>query len=127
MSYQPQLFPRKALIEYPKLKPTADALGEADADDGHRYFIKDDGEKPVRASEWIGTRVADAISISTPMPALIERLNSRVVFGSRRVAGVADDIVTRAYLLTPSNTGQQNIPNLRSIISSIYAFDLFMF
>ncbi|HWX63499.1 hypothetical protein, partial [Bradyrhizobium sp.] len=64
-----QLFPRKALIQYPKAQPTADSLGEVEADDRFRYYIKGDAHgRPVRASEWLGTHLAESVGISAPAP-----------------------------------------------------------
>jgi hypothetical protein len=89
------MFPRKSLIEFPPGKPTADCLGMVDADDGGRYYIKGDAHgKPVRASEWLGAHIAEAIGIQAPAPVAIELINGDVVFGSRRIAGVADDLIT---------------------------------
>jgi len=92
----------------------------------HRYYIKGDCQgSPTRASEWIGTLVADYIGITAPPPVVIQRLNGDLVFGSRRLAGVADDVITQNYLMNSANL-EPNSSSLTGILSSIYAFDLFI-
>jgi hypothetical protein len=129
MITQFQLFPRKALIQYPKAQPTADSMGEAEADDGFRYFIKGDAHgRPVRASEWLGTHLAESVGISAPAPCLIELQDGSIVFGSRRIAGVADAAITTAFLTTPSASNQAApVLGLKAILSKIYAYDMFFF
>ncbi len=123
------LFARKATIEFPQQKASADSLGEAEADDQNRYYIKGDAHgRPVRASEWICTHIAEEVHIGAPAPMVIERLNGDVVFGSRRIAGVADSVVTTAFLTSQTmSNGQSSAPGLQAILSSIYAFDMFVF
>jgi hypothetical protein len=125
----PGFFPRRALAEYPKSKNTADYMGEADADDGHRYYLKGDtGGKPTRASEWLGTFLAETVGIAAPHGTIIQRQNGDVVFGSRRIVGVADEITTRNYLSAPSLTNAPHrVLGLQAVLSAIYAFDLFIF
>jgi len=122
------LFHRKALIEYPQATPSADSLGEVEADDHHRYYIKGDAHgRPVRASEWISTYIAEEVHIGAPAPMVIERLNGDVVFGSRRIAGVADTTVTAAYLMAPTASNVSPASSgLASILSGIYALDMFL-
>jgi hypothetical protein len=126
---QLQLFPRKALIQYPRAKATADSLGEAEADDGFRYFIKGDAHgKAIRASEWLGTHLAEMVGISAPAPCVIELQDGSTVFGSRRIAGVADVAITTAFLTTPSASNQgPAIIGLKALLSKIYAYDIFFF
>ena len=122
-------FPRQTRVEYPRTKLTADALGEAEVDDGHRYYLKADANgRPVRASEWIATHLAERVGIAAPHPMIVQMRDGRLVFGSRRIAGVADDVTTANYLLsvTLSNAGHQMI-GLSQVLSKIYAFDLFIF
>jgi hypothetical protein len=127
---QHPLFVRKSVIEYPKTKPSADALGEVRADDNHHYYVKGDCNGiPTRASEWLTTHLAEAVWIAAPAAVSIEMQDGSIVFGSRRVAGVSDDMATAAYLTTPtlSNLGNQPVFGLAQVLSSIYAFDMFVF
>jgi hypothetical protein len=68
------------------------------------------------------------VGIAAPHPMIVQMRDGRLVFGSRRIAGVADDVTTANYLLsaTLSNAGHQVI-GLSQVFSSIYAFDLFIF
>lgn len=126
---QPQLpFVRDIRAEYPKATPTADSLGEAEASDQQRYYLKGDlSGKPIRASEWISTQLAELIGIAAPAVAILRRANGETVFGSRRLIGVADEIVTRNFLLTASaSNAQPVVVGLCPLLSAIYAFDLFV-
>jgi hypothetical protein len=128
IAQQGHLFYRKALIEYPPSSSTADSLGEVEADDYHRYYIKGDAHgRSVRASEWICTHIAEEVRVGAPAPMVVELASGGLVFGSRRIAGSADITITAAYLtsqtvsnLSPASTG------LGPILSGIYALDLFL-
>ena len=126
---QYQLFARKAEIQYPPKTVTADSLGEVEADDQFRYFVKGDAHgKLVRASEWLGTHIAEEVRISAPTPMPIELLDGTIVFGSRSIAGVSDFAITVAYLTTPTlaNTSRP-ATGLQAVLSATYALDLFIF
>jgi hypothetical protein len=98
-SEQGLLFPLRALTELTKVEPSADSLGEVQACDGLWYHVKGDGNgRPTRASEWLRTMIADAVGIGAPQASVIQLQNDDLVFGSRRLAGVADKIRTRTYL-----------------------------
>jgi hypothetical protein len=122
---QTSLWARKALYEVPPRTPSADSLGEAEADDGHRYHIKGDVDgRPVRASEWLCTHIAEEVQLVAPTPAIVERQDGSLVFGSRRVAGTSDAITTINVLLKQNDDALS--AKLRPILSSIYALDLFL-
>ena len=125
---QQLLFGRKILVEFPRAKDTADALGEAEADDQHRYYLKADGHgKAIMASEWICTHLSEAVGIAAPAPAILTRANGDQVFGSRKLIGIADEGATLAYLLAPSaGNAAPSVMALGSIVSMIYAFDMFV-
>lgn len=126
---QLQLFHRRAVIEFPPVDPSADSLGSVEADDGFRYYAKGDAHgRPVRASEWISTHIAEAVGVTSPGAVTMQMLSGEVVFGSRRIPSVASRLETQAFLTTPSvgNVGQ-NLPSLGSLLSKIYALDLFLF
>jgi hypothetical protein len=126
---QMTMFARKAVVEYPSLGNSADSLGEVEAEDRHRYYVKDDVEgRSVRASEWISTQLSEAVIIAAPPQSIIELFNGKLVFGSRRIAGVADAVVTTSYLTSPttSNSDLGTSTGLKSILSSIYTFDMFI-
>jgi hypothetical protein len=123
---QSLLFPRRTLCEFPKQKNSADSLGEVEAEDLHRYYIKGDSNgQPTRASEWLCTQLAETIGIAAPPVAVIELANGNLVFGSRRISGVADDIATQLYLTRKTEIGP-NPSNLSSLLSMIYTFDMFV-
>ena len=120
-------FQRRALAEYPPTSITADSLGEAEADDGHRYYIKGDAHgRPVRASEWICSRLGERVGVAVPQVISIKLASKEVVFGSRRVTGVADSISTMNFLLTKTEGAHSNVVGMGALISSIFAFDMFV-
>jgi hypothetical protein len=124
---QLQMFPRKALVQFPKVQPSADSLGEVEADDGFLYYIKGDvAGKATRAGEWLGTQLAEAIGLAAPAPCIIELQDGSTVFGSRRIAGVADAAVTATFLTT-ATISNMNAPvvGLQALLSKIYAYDMF--
>ncbi len=126
---QYQLFARKAEIQFPPAIVTADSLGEVEADDQLRYFVKGDAHGGlVRASEWLGTLIAEEVRIGAPTPMLIEMIDGTIVFGSRSIPGVFDAITTIAYLSTPTLTNSTRpATGLQAVLSAIYALDLFIF
>ncbi len=126
---QMTMFARKAVIEYPPRGDSADSAGYVTADDDLLYYIKDDAHgRPIRSSEWICTQMSEAVKIIAPFKSVIELQNGKLVFGSRHVTGVADATVTISYLMSPtlSNDGITPSTGLKSILSSIYAFDMFI-
>jgi hypothetical protein len=127
-SQQLQIFPRKSRIEYPPVAATAESIGYVEADDRFLYYVKSDKSgKPVRASEWLCTHLAEAVGISAPAPAIIEMQSGDLVFGSRRIARLADAVSTTTFLTTPSATNVANpIAGLGSVLSSIYSLDMFV-
>lgn len=123
------MFARKAVVEYPPRGDSADSSGEVEAEDRHRYYIKDDSNgRPVRASEWVSTLMSEAVIISAPSQSVIELSNGKLVFGSRRVANVSDRVATDSYLISPtiSNADPASTTGLKKILSSIYTFDMFI-
>ena len=126
---QATLFHRRVLTEYPPTRQTADALGEVEADDLHRYYIKDDHNgRSTRASEWLGSKLCETVGFAAPTPMILQRLNGDLVFGSRRIIGAADAAETQAILKSPtlSNSGP-GAPGLTMFLSGLYAFDMFLF
>jgi hypothetical protein len=122
-------FPLRAVNEYPPRQLTADAAGEVEAIDGLRYHVKGDQKgQAVCASEWLCTKIAEEVGIAGPNPAVIQMLDGRLVFGSRRISGTADQIITTAFLTTRSQPNLQTpVAGLCRILSNIYTFDMFIY
>ncbi|MGE5504150.1 MAG: hypothetical protein ACM31L_06975 [Actinomycetota bacterium] len=111
----------------PQADPTADTIGEGEADDGGRYVLKNDAhERPVRASEWLCTNIAEAVGFIAARPCFLEMPDGALVFGSRRLAGVAAQAESHKHLLTPGGHPDQpkNALPLRTSLSALYAFDM---
>lgn len=126
-SNQGEIFPRKVLYVAPQADPTADTLGEGEADDGGRYVLKNDAHgRPVRASEWLCTNIAEAVGFIAARPCVLEMPDGTLVFGSRRLAGVAAQAESHKHILTPGGHPDQPkhaIP-LGTSLSALYAFDM---
>jgi hypothetical protein len=124
----PQLFPRRTLVHFPPPVATADSLGEVEASDHVRYVVK--GDPPGRllcASEWICTHLAEAVGLVGPSTAIIEMPSSELVFGSRKLPGIASQAATINYLLQNPIQPAPVLPAAPSVathLSEIYAFDL---
>jgi hypothetical protein len=59
---------------------------------------------------------------------VIELQNGDIVFGSRRIAGVADAAITTAFLTTTTLSNADGAPRvLQELLSAIYALDMFVF
>ena len=124
---QSQLFPRKVLrLDPPVPGRGVDNLGEAEADDSFRYVLKGDKDgRPVRANEWICTKLAELIGFAAPSVIVMEMSDGTQQFGSRRLGGLADEVNTASYLLgnMPPGFFAPVVP-MRTWISSLYAFDM---
>lgn len=59
---------------------------------------------------------------------VLERSNGELVFGSRRIVGVADGVKTQTVLKTATlSNGSPGVPGLTMFLSGVYAFDMFTF
>jgi hypothetical protein len=127
---QPELmmFPLHAVIEFPQKEKTADACGEVEAADGHRYYVKEDKDgKAICASEWLCTRIAEEVGIAGPQSTLVQMLDGRLLFGSRRVSNVADQATTLQFLNSASEQNRSlPVAGLQRVLSNIYALDMFI-
>lgn len=129
MAVPPQLFPRRALLHFPPPTPTADSIGEVEASDHVRYVVKRDPPgRLVCASEWLCTQLAEAVGLVAPATAVIEMDTGELVFGSRKLPGIADTARTVNYLLQspvdPTQPVPPAAPTLATHLSEIYAFDM---
>lgn len=124
---QIELFPVRAEIEFPNVTGTVEAWGRVIAVDGQGYIVKTDKDGlPGRASEWVATLLAEAAGIACPTPKVIELLNGTRAFGSREIANVADQTVTAELLTSPSTLEGLRGSPLTSILSPVYAYDMFI-
>jgi hypothetical protein len=72
--------------------------------------------------------LAESVGISAPAPCIIQLQDGSTVFGSRRIAGVADAAITTAFLTTPTASNQgPTVIGLKALLSRIYAYDMFFF
>lgn len=98
------------------------------ADDGAIYFCKADfGHMPIRATEWLSTRLAEHLGIAVAAYAIVEDGSADTYFGSRSPGSVADEMEVSRLLTTPA-TGElgQPLPWLGKHLARLRTFDLFV-
>jgi len=120
---QLELLYRRVLWQYPPSgRRTARNPQRARVDDGLDYMLKDDGGGvPVRAREWICHQLVECAGVPVVEHRPILTATGRVLFGSRVVlsggpAGAGHNLLA----------GTLPIVEARSVLSSIYAVDLFL-
>lgn len=122
------MFPRRIHTVLPHSGNSKDLLLQGIADDDQIYFLKHDANgKPEMASEWIGTKISERIGVAVAECSPIQSPDGRIVFGSRKVAGVADAIETASFMTTPTvdELGQgEGFPG--SYLSMVHALDMFL-
>jgi hypothetical protein len=122
------MFPRRIHTVIPQNGNSKDLLLQGIADDDQTYFLKHDANgKPEMASEWIGTKISERIGVAVAECIPIQSPDGQIVFGSRKVAGVADAVETAAFMTTPTvdELGQgEGFPG--SYLSMVHALDLFL-
>lgn len=125
---QADLFPLTTQIEFPDVTGTADAWGRVEASDSHIYVVKTDERGLwVRASEWVGTRLAEEMNMPCPTPKIIQLSDGQLGFGSRVITGTSDAAKTTQILTSVTvGTGVTPIPGLKALLSSLFAFDMFI-
>lgn len=126
---QEELFALQARVELPDVGNTADAWGRVEASDSHSYLVKTDdrGGPGIRASEWVATRLAEELNMACPTPKIIQLSDGQLGFGSRIIGGLADAAITTQILTSATiGTGTNNYPGLQALLSSLYAFDMFV-
>lgn len=128
-SRQVELFPLTTSVEIPAADLSADAWGWVEASDLHDYIVKTDerGGPGIRASEWIGTHLAEELNMPCPTAKVIELNNGTLCFGSRKICGIADLAITAQILTsTTLGSGAASIPGLQSLLSALYVADMFL-
>lgn len=126
---QAELLPLTTLTEMPDTTGTADAWGRVEASDSQLYLVKTDerGGKGIRASEWVGTHLAEELNMPCPTPKIIQLADGKLCFGSRIISGIADAAKTSQILTSvTAGLGAIPIPGLQALLSALYAFDMFI-
>jgi len=98
------------------------------ADDGHYFFCKEDLDgHPVRASEWLATRLAARVGIAAADCAVMTDDDGETYFASKLVPSMADRVILDQFLMTPrpNELGQPgNWPG--EYLAMLRAFDQFV-
>ncbi|MBB3565985.1 HipA family kinase [Rhizobium sp. BK491] len=123
---QGDFFALRSVVEYPGYYPTGDAWGRVRATDTHDYVVKGTKGGPhVPACELIATKLAETVNIPCPTAKIIELANGDLVFGSRVISGLADQLQTTTLLTTPTlDRPEARIAGMASLLSEVYAFDM---
>jgi hypothetical protein len=125
---QTELFPIPSVLEFPGVTNTADAWGKVIVANGKSYVVKGEKGTPnARASEMFCADLAEIVGLKCPPHAIIQMTNGDLLFGSEEIVGVADQTETTRILTTLTNSpSAKTIIGLRGLLSSVYAFDLFI-
>jgi hypothetical protein len=122
------LFPKRVHTILPTDNASKDLLMKGVADDGMVYFLKGDvGGKPVMASEWLATRIAQRLGLAVADCTAIQTPDGQIVFGSQQVSTVSDEVETAKFVTTMTvdeNGKGESFPG--SYFSMILAFDYFV-
>lgn len=98
------------------------------AADGGPYYCKEDRDfRPIRATEWVSTMLAQHVGIAVADPAVLEDDELNTFFGSKGPTSVASDREVELLLNRPSRNelGQAGLwPG--QYLASLFAFDMFV-
>jgi len=98
---QSQLFPVRIGAKLPEFPIGKDLAFRCFSDVGDFYYAKEDKDgRPIRATEWIATKVADALGLSVAEAVVLEDKDGQTYFGSLQPASLADDTECSRFLLT---------------------------
>lgn len=125
---QSQLFPVRISTILPEAPIGGDLAFRCISDLGEFYYAKDDkGGRPIRATEWIATKVADALGLSVAEAAVLEGPDGSTYFGSLQPTSIADEDQCNRFLRTPSvDEVGRPAPWLGQYLSRLWAYDLFL-
>lgn len=98
------------------------------ADDGNVYFCKrDKGPRPIRATEWFCTKLAQEVGVSVAECAVIEGGNGETFFASRSPVTVASEFELLAYIKKAAHNELGGRADwLGQYFASVWALDLFL-
>lgn len=126
--FQPQLFPVRIGTILPEAPIGADLAFRCTSDLGGFYYAKDDKDgRPIRATEWIATKIAEALGLSVAESAVLEGADGNTFFGSLQPTSLADEQQCQRFLLTPTiDEVGRPAPWLGQYLSRLWAYDLFL-
>lgn len=126
---EPRLFNLRVSTRHPNAVNGQHLAFTCIADDGSFIYCKDDANgHPARASEWVGTRLANHLGIPTAACFIIDDVESgESFFGSRQVPSVGDrfevaDFLGRSHRNELGQAG--TFPG--QFLAMLHAFDLFL-
>lgn len=113
---------------YPANPVGQDIALQCIGEDGHFYFGKTDRDgRPIRATEWIATKLAEHLGISVADCAVLESDAGETLFGSRCPTSVADQMELDHFINTAAkNELGQPASWLGQYFARVSAFDLFV-
>lgn len=125
---QHNLFAPRVGTKYPSLVNGYDIAFSCEADRGGTFYCKTDKfGRPIRATEWLLTHIANHLGIPTAeCSEIYDPETNELVFGSRHALGAAAPAEAKAFLMQPQRNelGQPSAwPG--AFLSGLYAYDLF--
>lgn len=129
-TYQRTLIPIDVITAYANDQGSADLQSIVEARDGRHYALKSiaDGKGRVPASELFCYELAYRVVIPTPAYSLIKLPSGELAFGSQWEGGVINGApqINFQMFIHQVLSGQVKVTNLKTFLSRLYAFDLFV-
>lgn len=101
--------------------------GRAIGEDEVAYFVKPNRDRPVAAIEWICTSLAGSLDIPVPRRRVMKNpITGDLLFGSQALPDTLPEHELGQLLNTGRMPNGLFAGNLSGLLSSIYAFDLFI-
>lgn len=129
-TYQRTLLPIDVITSYANDQGSADLQSIVEARDGRHYALKSisDGNGRVPASELFCYELAYRVVIPTPAYSLIKLPSGELAFGSQWEGGVINGApqINFQMFIYQVLSGQIKVTNLKTFLSRLYAFDLFV-
>lgn len=97
-------------------------------DDGRIYYCKDDAPpRMVRATEWVGTKLAEHLGVAVAECSVLEDFNGQTFFGSRQPLSLADEF-TLNRILQQAHSDEVGRPAkwLGAYLAKVWAYDIFI-
>lgn len=124
----PSLIHRRISTIYPSPPPGADIAFWGEAWEGGTFYCKADKDgRPIRATEWLFTSLANQVGIATAPCSVIENDDGETFFGSLDLTGTASIFDVRDFL-SKRHRGDFGQPSEwpGQHLSGLYAYDMFV-
>lgn len=120
------LLPLKPTAVFPPINGKDQCFYVLDEDRAPVWCKTDNGDKQIRATEWISTQLADALGVRTAGWRIVE-YEGETYFGSPNITSTASSIVVANFLRSPDRAKYGGTSLNRSLyLSGVLALDMFL-